>query len=99
VAEALDRAHCSGEPCRSPSVLFVNSGFQLGQPISGPTIRSLGVKVGRTPDLMAYMEGSPSKVVVVGCGAANSAEHNGGTEADGADFRIGQSKHGVPLFW
>jgi hypothetical protein len=44
-------------------VLFFNSGFQLDQPISGPTIRSLGAKVGRTPDLMAYVEGGPSKVV------------------------------------
>jgi hypothetical protein len=57
----------------------------------------LGVKVDRTPDLMTDVQGGPSKVMIDRCRKANSAEHNSAAEADGADFKIGQSKHEIPL--
>src|SRR5215470_2458020 len=44
---------CFGELCPS-SVLCFNSGLQSGQPV--PTIGSLGVKVGRMPDLITDVE-------------------------------------------
>ena len=55
------------------------------------------MKVGRTPDLITDVEGSPSKVVVDRCAEADSAEHDSGAEAHGTDFKISPSKHEVPL--
>jgi hypothetical protein len=78
-------------------VLRFNSSLQSGKPISETTIRSLRVKVGRTPNLITDVEGGPSKVVVDRRAEANSAEHDSGAEADGTDFKISQSKHEVPL--
>jgi hypothetical protein len=78
-------------------VLCFNSGLQSGQPVSDPTIGSLGVKVGRMPDLITNVEGGPSKVVVDRCAEANGAEHDSGAEADGTHVKIGQSKHEIPL--
>jgi hypothetical protein len=80
-------------------VLSFNRGLQSVQSLSDPSIGSLGAKVDRTPDLMTDVQGGPSKVVIDRCGKANSAEHDSGAEADGADFKIGQSKHEVPLRW
>jgi hypothetical protein len=54
------------------------------------------VKVGRTPDLITDVEGSPSKVVVDRCTEANSAEHDSRAQAHGTEFKIGQSKHDNP---
>jgi len=96
-SEALERMRCSGALYPSPSVLFFNNGSQLGQTISDPTIGSLGVKVGRTPDLTANMEGDPSKVAVFGCGEVNGAQRDGGADGDGADFKICQRRHGVSV--
>jgi hypothetical protein len=45
---------------------------------------------------MTDVQGGPSKVVIDRGGEANSAEHDSGAEADGTDFKIGQSKHEVP---